>query len=256
MGKKPELKKEKANKQDGPAVCLNKTAKFSVLDAAGITQTIPEDAAAAAASSSASPSKGGGSASSGGLQGRRANASSGPRMDDDETVLIGGNSFLERTKMPGWIKEREEAYAEIAARRAEELAAKTPTAISVTMPDGKVLTENKKSGVAFEAWKTSPYDVAASISQGLADSSVVARVTYADYVSDYDSAEDGVGGGDVLMGEGGDDDEGDDAEDAKAIKPVLWDLTRPLGKFVWHFSIYKASHTSSNRNQCAQTMST
>ena len=123
-------------------------------------------------------------------------------------------------------------YAAIAARRAEELSSKTPTPISVTMPDGTVLTAHKKTGDAFEAWKTSPYDVAASISQGLADSSVVARVTYADYVADYNPAEDGVGGGDVLMGEGGND--SDDEEDeavgdaAGAIKPVLWDLTRPL----------------------------
>jgi len=42
-----------------------------------------------------------------GLQGRRAKAGAGPRMEggtDDEAVLIGGNSFLERTKMPSWIK--------------------------------------------------------------------------------------------------------------------------------------------------------
>lgn len=123
-------------------------------------------------------------------------------------------------------------YATIAARRAEELSSKTPTPISITMPDGTVLTAHKKTGETFEAWKTSPYHVAASISQGLADSSVVARVTYADYVADYNPAEDGVGGGDVLMGEGGndsdDEEEGAVGDAAGAIKPVLWDLTRPL----------------------------
>ena len=142
-------------------------------------------------------------------------------------------------------QDREDVYAAIAARRAEERSAKAPTAISVTMPDGTVLTANKKTGAPFQSWTTSPYDVAASISQGLADSSIVARVTYADYVDDYDAAQDGVGGGDVLMGEGGDDDDdeadaggngeeqvGDAAAAAGAaagrIKPVLWDLTRPL----------------------------
>ena len=139
-------------------------------------------------------------------------------------------------------QDREDVYAAIAARRAEELSSKSPTAISVTMPDGTVLVANKKTGAPFQSWTTSPYDVAASISQGLADSSVVARVTYADYVDDYDAAQDGVGGGDVLMGEGGDDEEEADAGgeekvgDAAAagaaaagrIKPVLWDLTRPL----------------------------
>lgn len=65
------------------------------------------------------------------------------------------------------------------------MAAKTPEAIQVTLPDGKV--------VAAESWRTSPYDVARGIrfvekklhcvgltlfffSQGLADSVVIAKV--------------------------------------------------------------------------------
>ena len=36
------------------------------------------------------------------------------------------------------------------------------------------------------------------ISQGLADSSVVARVTYQNHVEDYDLVEDGMGGEDVM----------------------------------------------------------
>ena len=70
----------------------------------------------------------------------------------------------------------------------EELAGKKHVSIRVTLPDGKVLEKNK-AGEEFMAWKTTPYDVAVVISQGLADSTVVARVTYADFVEDYDLEE-------------------------------------------------------------------
>lgn len=177
--------------------------------------------------------------------GRRAVASDGPRIGEDGSALIGGGSFLERTQAPSWIKDREEAYERIAARRAEERAMKTPTDIFVTMPDGKVLTENPKSGVKFQSWTTTPYDVAASISQGLADSVVVARITYADYASDYDPQEDGVGGKDIM--EEAEEEEpasfqdddccGEDKDPNAAIKATLWDLSRPLGRFIFELLI-------------------
>jgi len=322
MGKKPTSSTQPAGDNAagasagaGSGLSLNATAKFAVLDAPGITQSVPPPATASAAASAAASSGGGkvadGSAATtgggpgGGLQGRRAKAGAGPRMEaqsggggeEEEAILIGGGSFLERTRMPGWIKvrhmlgwhlsaamaranhrctrivlfqlrriannatqihayihlsqcthffslpfascntpsqqDREEIYATIATRRHAELATKSPQPISVTLPDGTTLTTNPKTGIEFMSWKTSPYDVAAAISQGLADSSVVARVTYQDYVADYDPKEDGVGGGDVLMGEGGNDSDNEGEEEAVGdeqgkIKPVLWDLTRPL----------------------------
>lgn len=54
------------------------------------------------------------------------------------------------------------------AKRASEKAALPEDPIKVTLPDGKV-----KDGVKG---KTSPYDIAMSISKGLAESSVVAKV--------------------------------------------------------------------------------
>lgn len=156
-------------------------------------------------------------------QGRRANESSGPRMDTSENRLIGGDSFTVREQNPEWIKKREEVYEMIKARREEELSKKVPVDISVTLPDGKVLTENKE-GVKFQAWKTSPYDVAATISQGLADASIIARVTYEKFADDYSAAEDGMEGEDTMM----------DAmaelslEDGDSSKTLLWDMMRPL----------------------------
>ena len=157
-----------------------------------------------------------------GNQGRRANDESGPRMDTEQNRLIGGDSFTGRQANPEFLKKRMEVYATIKARREEELAKKVPAEISVTLPDGKVLTENK-DGTKFQAWKTTPYDVAVAISQGLADASVVARITYEKYVDDYSPAEDGmeVDLDETLM---------DAMEDLslEEDKSMLWDMTRPL----------------------------
>jgi len=69
--------------------------------------------------------------------------------------------------------------------------------------------------------------VACTISRGLADNSSVARVTYASYVSDYDLAMDGVGGGDVDgMAEAMEDLSLEDGN--KSEMTHLWDMTRPL----------------------------
>jgi threonyl-tRNA synthetase len=199
-------KKDKSTKQE---VSLNKTAKFAVLDAPGISQ--PKVDAIATKSKDKD-----------GLQGRRAKVSAGPRMDDTTTKLIGGESYEKRTANPQWLEAREEAYAKISARREEELGKKTPVAIKVVMPDGNVL-DKSKDGETFMAWKTSPYNVACVISQGLADASVVARVTYENYVSDYDLGEDGMEGEDLLA-----EAMEQDGDENAAAKAVLWDMTRPL----------------------------
>ena len=143
---------------------LDDAAKATILGALGASDK-----------ASSSPEKAG---RGDGGQGRRAIQSDGPLMDDGSPVHIGGTSFLERTKSPTWIKARQDVYDSIKARRDVELEAKTPVDITITMPDGTVLDADKKTGAKFQSWRTSPYDVAASISQGLADSSVVARVTY------------------------------------------------------------------------------
>jgi threonyl-tRNA synthetase len=158
-----------------------------------------------------------------GLQGRRAKASTGARMDAESAELIGGDSFVKRTANPEWLKTRENVYAAIKERREKELATKTPVDITVTMPDGKVLDKNKDE-TSFQAWKTSPYDVAVTISQGLADSAAVARVTYESFVPDYSPAEDGMEVEDTLMDAMADA----GVEQESSDKTFLWDMQRPL----------------------------
>ena len=52
---------------------------------------------------------------------------------------------MNRSKNPGWIKVRGDLYEEIKQRREEELSAKVPVDIEVTLPDGKVLSADKVS---------------------------------------------------------------------------------------------------------------
>jgi hypothetical protein len=92
-----------------------------------------DDVAPSASSSSSS--------SAAGVQGRRALASSGPRIESSSH--IGGSSFACRTSNPGWIKVRSDVYDEVKARREEELGAKVPADIEVTLPDGRSLAEDK-----------------------------------------------------------------------------------------------------------------
>lgn len=180
------------------AVSVHETPKWKVLDLPGATPT-------AAA----------------GAQGRRAKASTGPSITSGSK--LGGDSFLQRTANPAWLTTRVSVYDQIKARREAELAQKVPVDITVSLPDGKVLSQDKE-GNNFQAWKTTPFDVAVTISQGLADSVSVARVTYQDYVSDYSLSEDGMEVEDTLsdaMADGGVD-SGSDS------KTLLWDMTRPL----------------------------
>jgi len=206
MGKKSNSKKKK---EEG--ITLQKTGKFSTLDVAGVCQ--PESVITDSPTRKDTTTEG--------LQGRRAKSSLGPRIESDIN-LIGADSFTRRTPNPTWLKSREDTYSAISALRAVELESKTQVPIAVTLPDGTVIEANK-TGEKLMAWKTSPYDVAAVISQGLADSSVVSRVTYADYVSDYDLAEDGMAGEDFLA----DPMEADNPEEQKS-NSILWDMTRPL----------------------------
>ena len=195
-------------------VAVNKTAKFAVFDAPGVTQL--------SSSSQQPPPKDGGAG--GGAQGRRAKAGSGPKIETTAGgKRIGGDSFVTRQANPEWLQARTSVYDTIKARRQAELDTKVPVDITVTMPDGTVLKEDKQ-GQAFQAWKTTPYHVGVSISQGLADAVTVARVTYASFVDDYHPAEDGMEGEDTLM------DAMADAgiEQESSGKTLLWDMQRPL----------------------------
>ncbi|XP_045568262.1 threonine--tRNA ligase 1, cytoplasmic [Salmo salar] len=72
---------------------------------------------------------------------------------------------------PGYVEERLSLYTKLKEEHdalMAERAEKDSKPIKVTLPDGKV--------VEAESWKTTPYQVAAGISQGLADATVIAKV--------------------------------------------------------------------------------
>lgn len=213
-------KKDAKTKGNGP-FSLQTTSKFCVFDAPGISQ--PKEVQSSFLKAHKDNSK---------AQGRRANEESGPRMGS-EKQLIGSESFTKREQNPAWLKMRLDTYKAIETRRLAEMESKNPVPITVTLPDGKVLTETK-NGEKFMSWKTSPYAVAAVVSQGLADSAVVARVTYETYVSDYNLDEDGMTGVDVMADEGEEQGEGGDNS-----KGILWDMTRPLVGIVSKLELLK-----------------
>ncbi|KAI5743827.1 hypothetical protein M8J77_022616 [Diaphorina citri] len=69
---------------------------------------------------------------------------------------------------PSYIQERITLWDKLKKQYDEEIAAKAPEEIQVTLPDGKI--------VPAKSWRTTPYDVAAGISKGLADSTIIAKV--------------------------------------------------------------------------------
>ncbi|CAG0902007.1 unnamed protein product [Cyprideis torosa] len=69
---------------------------------------------------------------------------------------------------PDFIQKRLEFWDKLKTKYDEELASKEPVPIKVSLPDGKE--------VEAKAWRTTPYDIAKGISQGLADACVISKV--------------------------------------------------------------------------------
>ena len=228
--------KNGAKKQED--ISMNATRKFAVLDYPGVTQpTFEKDEPNVSNNNNNQQKSTAAASAAGGQQGRRAKAGSGPKMDASQQTHIGGDSFPGRTQNPDWLKDRLAVYETIAQRRQVELETKQAIPIAITLPDGTVLTQHSKTQEPFLAWKTSPVDVAQSISQGLADSAVVARVTYSSFVPDYSIWEDGMEGVDMMLDAMGEteeqaepaqDQESDTAANGSPQKTLLWDMTRPL----------------------------
>lgn len=139
----------------------------------------------------------------------RANKESGERIV--KGGLIGG--VFDANSSPAIQAERIEVFERYLAKYNEDLANKGDQVIKVSLPDGSI-----KEGVAF---KTSPYDIAKSISQGLADSVIVARVVYSNRLEDVQI---------VACDEDEEAAEGKQAaaQEAGANEGELWDLSRPL----------------------------
>ncbi|XP_063238555.1 threonine--tRNA ligase 1, cytoplasmic isoform X3 [Bacillus rossius redtenbacheri] len=80
----------------------------------------------------------------------------------------GKTGASELNPWPSYIQERLALWDRLKARHEAALQARTPEPIRVTLPDGKQ--------VEGQSWRTTPYDVAKGISQGLADNAVIAKV--------------------------------------------------------------------------------
>ncbi|ELU14394.1 hypothetical protein CAPTEDRAFT_158346 [Capitella teleta] len=94
---------------------------------------------------------------------KAAKNKAGKKKDDAKSAYP-----VEMDPPPEFIAEREEIWNRVKKERDEFLANQIPAPIKVTLPDGKV--------VDGQSWRTTPYEVACGISQGLADSTVVAKV--------------------------------------------------------------------------------
>nr|CAI5828989.1 unnamed protein product [Callosobruchus analis] len=78
------------------------------------------------------------------------------------------SSAKELNPAPSYIAERLVLWNKLKAQYDAELASKPEQSIKVTLPDGKV--------VDAVAWKTTAYDIAKGISQGLADHAIISKV--------------------------------------------------------------------------------
>lgn len=106
-------------------------------------------------------------------EGKKGDAGSGKDGGKKKAKNAGGTPAgkAELSPPPQYIDERLTLYTKLKAEHdalLAERAAKNSKPIKVTLPDGKV--------VEAESWKTTPYQVACGISQGLADNTVIAKV--------------------------------------------------------------------------------
>ncbi|XP_048483972.1 threonine--tRNA ligase 1, cytoplasmic isoform X4 [Plutella xylostella] len=85
-----------------------------------------------------------------------------------KTENSGGGKVGELNPQPEYIQRRIDLWDKYKAQYLEELEKKPAVSIVVTLPDGKQ--------VEASAWRTTPYDVAKGISQGLADNSIISKV--------------------------------------------------------------------------------
>jgi threonyl-tRNA synthetase len=91
-----------------------------------------------------------------------------PKKSKEAKENQAGSASVELNPRPQYIDDRIKLWDKFKIQYDAELAAKLPEPIQVTLPDGKV--------VEAKSWRTTPYEIAAGISQGLADNAVISRV--------------------------------------------------------------------------------
>ncbi|RHZ23508.1 hypothetical protein DYB37_002951 [Aphanomyces astaci] len=96
----------------------------------------------------------------------RLTKASGPSIVDSTKI---GLPFTVEPN-PAFLQRRIAVYDRVMAKQKEEIAAQPRKPIKITLPDGNV-----KEGIS---WETTPLDIAKAISQGLAETVVVAKVKY------------------------------------------------------------------------------
>jgi threonyl-tRNA synthetase len=140
-------------------------------------------------------------------------------------VHIGGEFTI--TPNPSFIADRAAKFEALWAAQEANRTSSPQVTISVTLPNGDV-----KQGIANV---TSPYDIAKSISQGLADNVVVAKVEYANkqllladqcVACDEDEEAVAVQSNDAPLATTSTSPNG--AATNTPAAGVLWDLSRPL----------------------------
>lgn len=138
----------------------------------------------------------------------RLTKESGSRVQD-KGVKIGGP--FEPKENPEFIATRAALWDRLYAVQESRLAKKPKQEIQITLPDGKVLNGT--------SWETTPMMIAQSISKGLAQQVVVAKVKYSNRIGI--EAEDGLN----MINAGLDEDM---PEIEANTEGELWDLNRPL----------------------------
>eukprot|EP01053_Blabericola_migrator_P001595 Blabericola_migrator_1__1594@NODE_1423_length_4575_cov_117_247338_g42_i1_p1_GENE_NODE_1423_length_4575_cov_117_247338_g42_i1NODE_1423_length_4575_cov_117_247338_g42_i1_p1_ORF_typecomplete_len787_score189_10tRNAsynt_2b/PF00587_25/6_5e46HGTP_anticodon/PF03129_20/1_3e16TGS/PF02824_21/2_2e11TGS/PF02824_21/1e04tRNA_SAD/PF07973_14/1_5e10_NODE_1423_length_4575_cov_117_247338_g42_i120734433 len=123
---------------------------------------------------------------------------------------IGGDVNI--TTKAGFITERDALFTELYEAQQARLAALPQDPIIIKLPNG-----DEKQGLAN---KTTPHEIAAGISGGLAKQSIVAKVRY------HTEINDAVADTEKDIGEA--DSEEDDEEEESNSGGVLWDMHRPL----------------------------
>ena len=136
----------------------------------------------------------------------RATKESGSRMEN--TGHIGGSFSI--TENPQFLAEREEIFQRLWNENLASINSLPDQEISITLPDGSI-----KPGIAF---KTTPYDIALSISKGLADSIIISKVTYTRRLEN-----------DTIIACDQDEDQAPSSSTSSSPdQSELWDITRPL----------------------------
>jgi hypothetical protein len=178
-----------------PELKLSATSKFAVLDLKNFKgDHVKKEASAKEAKE----------------EQKRAELNRGTKEVGDRMASLGliGGSFTPSTD-PSRFSTRTDLFEQWFAAREAATASLPAREISITLPDGVV-----KTGLAF---KTTPMDIAMSISKGLAEAVIIAKVAYS---TRLDS--------DVIVA--CDDDQEEEHEEEEALEQTgeLWDMGRPL----------------------------